>query len=230
MFLRLLSAALCALLLLQGISAAAPAVPAEDPRGTFLLTDREEPREVVSLIPGTGLEQHVFTFSTLPSNGAEMAQYEPDSPYKAMALLILAFRAWTPENPTDCLEMLDCLTDTGSTIAGSDTPCPFSRYTPWVSALNDRMTQNDKYRYIGNAYLGGATAENDYTPDDPVTVTLRQSAYEPYAEATEESPALYQVLVSLEGADSLTWTYTISRENFGWTWALVLTLEPAEEE
>ena len=131
-----------------------------------------------------------------------MAQYEPDSPYKAMALLILAFRAWTPENPTDCLEMLDCLTDTGSTIAGSDTPCPFSRYTPWVSALNDRMTQNDKYRYIGNAYLGGATAENDYTPDDPVTVTLRQSAYEPYAEATEESPALYQVLVSLEGVDS----------------------------
>ena len=34
----------------------------------------------------------------------------------------------------------------------------------------------------------------------------------------------------VEGADSLTWTYTISRENFGWTWALVLTLEPAEEE
>ena len=166
-FLRLLSAALCALLLLQGISAAAPAVPAEDPRGAFLLTDREEPREVVSLIPGTGLEQHVFTFSTLPSNGAEMAQYEPDSPYKAMALLILAFRAWTPENPTDCLEMLDCLTDTGSTIAGSDTPCPFSRYTPWVSALNDRMTQNDKYRYIGNAYLGERRRKTTIPPMIP---------------------------------------------------------------
>lgn len=214
---RILSAAFCALLLLQGLPGAAFAAPGGSWDSAILLAEQNEPTVETEILPAqavgtdelgspilvdTQVEQYTFTFSTVPTCYEEIIQYELDSPYKTMALLILAFRTWTPENPDDCLEMLDYLTDTGSTISGSDEPCPFSRYTPWVSALKDRMAQNSKYRYIGNAYLGGATAENDYTPSDPITVTLRQSVYEPYAAATEETPEQYQVLVSLAGADN----------------------------
>ena len=125
-----------------------------------------------------------------------------------MALLFLAFRAWTPENPKDCLQMLDYLTHTAAAKPGAKDAngnllsYPFSEYNPWIDFLKDRMTQNDKYRYIGDAYLKGATPSNGYTPDTPITVVVRQSAYDPYRKADETSPELKQVLVSIAGADN----------------------------
>ena len=204
---RKLTARLLALLLVGALPL--PALASVDPAPAV----QEEPTLVVTDVPAKALDenggvidvtvkQYTYTFSTVPVNGAEMAQYKLDSPYKAMALLILAYRSWTPENPTDCLEMLDCLTDTGSYLPGTETKCPFSRYNPWISALRDRMTQNDKYRYIGNAYLGGATPGNNYTPTEPITVTLRQSVYDPFSAATDWDPELTQVLISLPGADN----------------------------
>ncbi|MBQ1334093.1 MAG: hypothetical protein IIY34_01960, partial [Clostridia bacterium] len=72
----------------------------------------------------------------------------------------------------------------------------------WRDTLRDRMMQNTKYRYIGNAYLGGATPKNNYTPSKTITVTLRQSVYDPYKAEAAESPELKQVLIHIEGADN----------------------------
>ena len=162
------------------------------------------------------VNQYTYTFSTVPTNAEEIAQYKLDSPYKTMALLIMAYRTWTPDNETDCLQMLDYLTDTGSVIAGTEEKCPFSQYKPWISALHDRMTQNDKYRYIGNAYLGGATPENNYTPDEPITVTLRQSVYDPYAQATDWAPEQKQVLIFFPGADNERYCLFFQDDNGDW--------------
>jgi hypothetical protein len=154
------------------------------------------------------LDQYKFTFSTIPASYEDIVQYKLDSPYKTMALLFLAFRTWTPEHPETCLRMLDYLTNTatpkpGVTDANGKQLCyPFSEYNPWISFLKDRMEQNEKWRYIGDAYLKGAAPSNHYAPDQPVTVIVRQSAYDPYKAAAETTPELKQVLVHIDGADN----------------------------
>ena len=182
---RLLALALCGMMCLQLLPLTALALPAE-PEISPVKVEDGDGKEVT-------VDQYAFTFEDVPETPEAVAEYDLDTPYETMALLIMAFRTWTPDNEKTCLEMLDCLTDTGSVIAGTDTPCPFSRYTPWVDALRDRMMQNEKYRYIGNAYLGGADKDNNYTPAEPFTVTLREGLY---------GGDGAQVLVSLAGADS----------------------------
>ena len=187
--------------------------PAEYQRPLHPANPQVEPEveieEIPALAPGvdesgndvvieTSVRQYTYTFSTVPTCYEDIVQYELDSPYKTMALLAMAFRTWTPENRTDCLEMLDYLTnpavDSGQTdAAGHKLSQKASTYQFWTDFVRDRMTQNNKYRYIGNAYLGGAAPENDYTPDEPFTVTVRESVYAPFTGATATSPELYQV-------------------------------------
>ena len=219
-FKRLVCLAVCLLLAWHGgISAVLAAAPEPDEGFAELAsTDQVEPEKTVKEIGAkavdehdneidTTVEEYTFTFSTIPTCYEDIVQYKLDSPYKTMALLILAFKTCESGDYTACMEMLDYLTDTRATLNGE--PCPFSQYIPWRSILKDRMDQNNKYKYIGNAYLKGATPENNYTPDEPITITLRQSVYEPYAEAvyttdgkTQVTPKLYQVLISLAGADN----------------------------
>jgi len=162
------------------------------------------------------VEQYRFTFSHAPETAEELAQYRADSPYAAMALLLLAFRTWTPEDPSICEKMLDQLTDTRAPKPGGGENYAFSEYNAWKDFLAQRMKQNSKYRYIGNAYLEGASPENDYTPDEPFVITLRESTYVPFAAATETTPALWQVLVHPGGSDSE--RYALFYEDGEGTW------------
>jgi len=155
----------------------------------------------------TTVTQYSFTFSTVPTCYEDIIQYKLDSPYKTMALLLLAFRTWTPQNKTDCQEMLDYLTNTNADSLKTDSEGhklsrKFSEYEVWKQFLTERMNQNTKYRYIGNAYLEGAMPENDYTPTEPITITVRQSVYDPYNVRKGTDPSLKQVLISLPGSDS----------------------------
>ena len=233
-FKRLVCLAVCLLLAWNGgISAVLAAAPEPDEGFAELAsTDQVEPKETVKEIGAkavdehdneidTTVEEYTFTFSTIPTCYEDIVQYKLDSPYKTMALLILAFKTCESGDYTACMEMLDYLTDTRATLNGE--PCPFSQYIPWRSILKDRMDQNGKYKYIGNAYLKGATPENNYTPDEPITITLRQSVYKPYAEAvyttdgkTQVTPRLYQVLISLAGADNDRYCLFYEDENGDW--------------
>ena len=78
------------------------------------------------------------------------------------------------------------------------------------------MTQNNKYQYIGDAYLKGATPANNYTPETPITVTVRQSAYDPYKEKAETTPELKQVLVHIAGADNDRYTLFYQDQRGDW--------------
>ena len=214
---RLLALALCLMMALQLLPLSALAAtsktlaPAETEVDAKAVDVNDNPIDVK-------VKQYTYTFTDadLPDTPEEIAQYDLKTPYDTMALLILAFRTWTPENPDTCLKMLDYLTDTGSVIAGTETPCPFSQYTPWVNALRDRMMQNEKYRYIGNAYLGGATKDNDYTPTTPYTITLRQSVYDPYKKADGDSPEVKQVLISLAGSENDRYSLFVQDDSGQW--------------
>ncbi len=159
-------------------------------------------------VEDTTVKEYTYTFSTVPTCYEDIVQYSLDSPYKTMALAALAFRTWTPEDPTDCEEMLSYLTNTavekpGSVDAESHKLCyAFSEYAPWKSFLRERMTQNNKYRFIGNAYLNGATPANEYTPNTPISVTVRQSVYDPFRAESDTSPEIKQVLIDIAGDEN----------------------------
>ncbi|MBQ1435790.1 MAG: hypothetical protein IIZ19_07830 [Clostridia bacterium] len=214
---RIVSLALCIMLILQLLPSLALAATSGKAQKEPKLTITEVPAQALDgngHIIDTTVKQYTYTFSTVPKNAVEMAQYKLDSPYKTMALLILAYRMWDPDDESTALRMLDYITDTGATVNGEY--CPFSEYNPWINALRDRMLQNNKYRFIGNAYLGGAAPENDYTPTEPITVTVRQSVYDPYAKATDWAPEQTQVLISLPGAENDRYCLFAKDESGNW--------------
>ena len=241
---RSLSLALCLLLclnLLPGAALAAKggeaglAATSPEPAVTVREVDGQAVDENDNPIP-VKVKEYTYTFYTVPTRYEDIVQIELDSPYKTMALLFLALRTWTPTNPTDCIRMLDYLTNTGATRGDTGEVCPFSQYTPWVNFLQDRMTQNDKWKYIGNAYLNGATPENNYTPsENPITITVRQSPYDPYHKADADGPELKQVLVSIDGAQNDRYALFYQDGDDWKVWGdnwkgLLADIQPAEEE
>ena len=72
------------------------------------ITNDKGQKEVIDVTINT----YTYTFTTIPTNAEELKQYDittADSRYKTMAFLILAYRTWTPTNPTDCEEMISYL-------------------------------------------------------------------------------------------------------------------------
>ena len=77
------------------------------------------------------------------------------------------------------------------------------------------MKGDQKYKYLGNAYLNGATPENNYTPAKPISITLRQDTLPgkgnsiseniPYFEKTQTTPDIYRAFIDFPGSDSSRW-------------------------
>lgn len=135
-----------------------------------------------------------------------------DGRYKTMALLILAYRTWTPTNPTDCEEMISYLNNKEMT-----------QY--YKNFLRDRMKADNGYKYLGNSYLNGATPANNYTPSKPISITLRQDTLPgkgnsisediPYFEPTQTTPAIYRSFTDFAGSDSSRWICTYKHSKTG---------------
>ena len=62
--------------------------------------------------------------------------------------------------------------------------------------IKDRMTQNDKYNFIGKSYFKGATPDNDYTPSNPYEIEVFENPY------TDENEGYKKLFVRSGGADS----------------------------
>lgn len=161
------------------------------------ITDKDGRKQVIDIT----LNTYTYVFSTVPENAEELAQYDlgsTDGRYKSLALLILSLRTWTPDNHSDCEEMIGFLTNKPLTVAEQQ-------------FLTGQMKKNNQYRYLGNAYLNGASPSNDYTPSSPVSITLVQDSvvdedqyYRP-ADMTVPQPALYRAFIRFEGSDSSRW-------------------------
>ena len=107
----------------------------------------------------------VFTFESLPESAADLAKYTQSSPFETAALVVTALRMYDPSNPNICNDMLQALMGSAQTLG------------PTASRIKDRMTQNDKWKFIGNSYINGATPENNYTPDVPYVIEVEENPY-----------------------------------------------------
>lgn len=106
-----------------------------------------------------------FTFATLPTTVEELqALPEADlkSPFKAAALTVLALNMY-PTDREACFAMMDFL-------KGPEDLNPREK-----QGINDRFM--DGRSYIARSYMKGATPANNYTPSQPYSITVIESAH-----------------------------------------------------
>lgn len=124
-----------------------------------------------------------FTFEALPQSAEalrKLPEASLDDPYKTAALTILALAAYE-KNPEASLEMLNFLKG----------PEPLSVYEKQF--LKDRLRGKE---YKLRSFFSGAKPENNYTPNVPYEIVLKES---PTSFQNEHCAILY---VFCGGADS----------------------------
>jgi len=135
-------------------------------------------------VSNLGNKSETFTFSALPESAAQLQALPEatlDSPFKTAALTLCALCAYAADKPTG-IEMLNFLKG----------PKPLTPYE--ISFIDDRL--RDGKTYVPFSYFKGATPDNNYTPDEPFTVTISSN---PYSDANEGYMKLF---LRSGGADS----------------------------
>ena len=124
-----------------------------------------------------------FTFIDLPQNVEELKalpEAKLDTAFKTTALVILALNRYEAD-PEAAIAMLGFLKGPEE-FGGAE-----------QSFLKDRLSGEG---YKARSFLGGATAENDYTPNIPYTVAVSEN---PYSFDEENWATMY---VTSGGADN----------------------------
>lgn len=139
---------------------------------------------VRSAINNFGSQKQTFTFAALPESLSEMQALPEaalDTPFQTAALTICALCAYAADRDIG-VEMLNFLRG----------PRPITPHE--ISFMNDRMS--DGQTYIPFSYFKGAVPANDYTPDEPFTVTIESNA------VSDDVEGYMKLLVKSGGADS----------------------------
>lgn len=144
------------------------------------------------------LKQAKVIFNRLPETLEELQEIDrtgEDGKFVTMALLICAFKTWTPDDTETCEAMMKELLNS---------PTVENNYTDYTrSFVKERMNQNDKWEYIADAYFDGAQSLNAYLPDDPLTITLREYPYAPQESTMYGTKlSIEKIVIEFEGADS----------------------------
>ena len=129
-------------------------------------------------------KRETFTFPALPESLAELQglpEADLDTPFKTAALTVCAICAYAADREIGT-EMLNWLRG----------PRPLSNMD--ISFLNDRF--RDGKTYVPFSYFKGAKPDNDYTPDEPYTLTIFTN---PYSDANE---GYMKVFLESGGADN----------------------------
>ena len=108
----------------------------------------------------------VIGFDKLPSSVAEMQAYPLDTQFMTVALGVAALCSYDPKAPDNYHDMLQYLMGSAQQLS------PFMK-----SNIRDRMTQNNKWGFIGKSYFKGAVPQNDYTPEQPYTIEITENPY-----------------------------------------------------
>ena len=129
-------------------------------------------------------KKETFTFAALPESLAEMQalpEAKLENPYQTAALTLCALCVYAADKNIGT-EMLNWLRG----------PRPLSGMD--ISFLNDRF--RDGKTYVPFSYFKGATPENDYTPEQPFTITIESN---PHSDA---NPGYKKLIVKSSGADN----------------------------
>ncbi len=117
--------------------------------------------------------------------------------FEVVALYFAALKAFDPDNPSVCYDMMEELCESPHTKAlGIDSFNNYSR-----SSLSSNMKQNNKYKYLGNAYFKGAEPANKYTPSEPPTVILEDYVYSSQI-SNQYQTQIYKITCRFAGADN----------------------------
>ena len=130
-----------------------------------------------------GNKKETFTFAALPESLAQLQalpEASLDTPFKTAALTLCALCAYAADKQIGT-EMLNWLRG----------PRPLSNQE--ISFLNDRFREGT---HVPFSYFNGATPANDYTPDQPFTVTVESN---PYSDA---NPGYMKLFLRSGGADN----------------------------
>ena len=129
-------------------------------------------------------KRETFTFTALPESLAELQalpEADLDTPYKTAALTVCALCAYAADKEIGT-EMLNWLRG----------PRPLSGMD--ISFLNDRF--RDGKTYVPFSYFKGAKPDNDYTPDEPYTLTIFTNPY------SDDNEGYMKVFLESGGADN----------------------------
>jgi len=130
-----------------------------------------------------GTTSQTFTFAALPESLAEMQalpQAALTDPFQTAALTVCALCVY-PADKAIGTEMLNWLRG----------PRPLSAMD--ISFLSDRFREG---HHVPFSYFAGATPANDYTPNQPFTLTIEAG---PYADA---NPGYKKLHIKSGGADN----------------------------
>lgn len=142
-------------------------------------------------------DNKIVVFNEQVLNVNDLKKYDRASDkYMTVALLLSAYKTWTPDNESDCEEIMKALMNS-PTVKDS-----YSAHTKQF--VKDRMMQNNKYNYIANSYFKGATVENGYKPSEPLTLEFQEFPYAPQkSNMYGVTLTIDKVMVKSAGADSV---------------------------
>ena len=148
-------------------------------------------------VAGFTEKRETFTFTALPESLAELQalpEADLDTPYKTAALAVCALCAYAADKQIGT-EMLNWLRG----------PRPLGNQD--ISFLNDRF--RDGKTYVPFSYFKGAKPDNDYTPNEPYTLTIFTN---PYSDA---NPGYMKLFLESSGAENAREIVLRKRESDG---------------
>lgn len=144
------------------------------------------------------LKELTIEFLALPKNVEDLKLIDrsgDNGKFVVVALLLASLKTWKKEDEETCSEMMKEL------LNSPTVPNNYSNFTK--SFVKDRMLQNNKYDFLADAYFDGANPDNGYTPNNPLSITLREYPYATQL-STMYGPNIYveKIVSDFKGADS----------------------------
>ena len=128
-------------------------------------------------------KSETFVFASIPTNLDELSSLPEaamNNPFQAAALTVLALCRYCEDTQMG-IEMINFLKG----------PQPLSAYE--IQFLRERLSGK---KYVAYSYFMGTTPENNYTPANPLTITISEDPYS-YAE-----DGYAKLVIRSSGADS----------------------------
>ena len=127
----------------------------------------------------------IITYDELINSKEKLLTIDRTNPFNVVGAFVNTMCVYDPNNEELFFDMLQVLMGDMQPISNM-----------MKQQIKDRMTQNDKYPYLGKSYFIGATPKNDYTPNQPLQVEVKTNPY------TDEEEGFKRLFVKSGGADS----------------------------
>ena len=127
----------------------------------------------------------LLKYDNLKLDKNELENMDRTNPYNVVGAFVRTLTVYNSSTPNEFYDLLQLLQGDFQ---------PLSEMMK--QNIKDRMSQNDKYSFIGKSYFKGATPENDYTPSEPFELEVTENDY------SDVEEGIKKLFVKSGGADS----------------------------